>query len=126
MSLAGGYQQLGDTDKALQYFEEAKALFREQNDAYGVADVYSRLIDLFTLLGDWRAWFNARAEGLRNLPDEAKNSSVYAELIGGGGLALSAAGRYAESEANAHAAYAVHKQLGEADVLLSAVFRDLG
>jgi tetratricopeptide (TPR) repeat protein len=124
MSLAGAYRRIGNMDKALEYFKQALVLFEEHNDMYGVASVFSAMLDMFAVQGDWRKMQDARLNGLKSLPPIAKNSIVYGELWGSWAVAWAWAGRLTEAEQNARISLEIRRNVGEIEVV--GPLRDLG
>ncbi|MBA3533048.1 MAG: tetratricopeptide repeat protein [Ardenticatenales bacterium] len=124
VNLGKGLYRLRQVDKALACFEEAIRLCAEREDMYGVASVYAATVDAYASRGDWEAMFKARQRGLDALPERARFSTTYGELMGDWAEAWVWAGRYNEAEVNAQTWLSVLRELGGAE--LYPALRGLG
>lgn len=122
VTLGGAYHRAGETDKAGDYLEKAITLHKEKGDLYGVAEVFSTLIKIYAMQGDWRRMFDAQLRGLEQLPRSATDSSIYSDLISSWTVAWSWAGRYQEAEQNARTGLSILRNLG---VVYLSPLRDL-
>jgi tetratricopeptide (TPR) repeat protein len=97
MSLAGAYRRLQEYDKALACYERAMVSYEQPGDMYGVASVFDGMQEIYALRGDWRNMLAARSRGLSALPETARNSTLYADLLAHWSPSHAWAGIYAEA-----------------------------
>ncbi|MDQ2807288.1 MAG: tetratricopeptide repeat protein [Chloroflexota bacterium] len=124
LSLSGVYIRLGEMDKSLEQLEEALTFYKEHEDVMGIASTFIAFAGLYSAMGNWKYMFKAKKSGLEILPEQAKTSAIYAELLGALGIGWAWAGLYKEAVQNLEESIPLRIKVVHHD--LAGPLRDLG